>query len=222
MMIDEQYLKTVWLVDDDRSIRKSLSLSLSKRGYQIHAFESAEHYLDEAPYTAPGCLLLDLSMPGMDGLELQEELNTRNAHVPIIFLTAHGSVPESVLAMKNGALDFLEKPFVQVALLQKIDAALILDRRMREGLNEIKAIQLRFSSLSIRETEVMQLLVSDPAGLSTKAIADALALSPRTIEHHRAKLMKKTGARSPAELVRMVESMTGMSNIAAAETIGSK
>ncbi len=125
-------LGTVWLVDDDASIRKALSRSLSKRGYTIETFESAELYLENASFTETGCLLLDLSMPGMSGLDLQEELNKRNINVPVIFITGHGGAPESEQALKNGAFDFLEKPFPQQILLDKINAAISLHRQTTE------------------------------------------------------------------------------------------
>lgn len=200
-MSDKQ--QTVFLVDDDQSIRRSVTRALDKRGLKVESFESSEIFLKLYDPDQRGCLLLDLSMPGMDGLELQRELVNRGADIPIIFVTGHGGVPESVQALKAGAIDFLEKPFLQDVLLERIHEAFTEDERRRAFAETANKIKARFEMLTKREHDVARLLISGSATLSSKQVAKALDISPRTVDHHRARVMEKTQARSVAELVNL-------------------
>lgn len=197
--------QTIFLVDDDPSIRKAMTRALESRGYAIESFESAEVFLEQYDPTRSGCLVLDLSMPGMDGLELQQALIKRGSSIPIIFITGHGSVPQSVIALKSGAIDFLEKPFKQEVLLERVEEAFVEDRRMRDQGQETSAAKGRVALLTNRELEVMRLLVSDPSNLSSKQVARELKISPRTVDHHRARVMEKMQARSITELTSLAE-----------------
>lgn len=194
---------TVFLVDDDPAIRKSMPRALGKRGLNVETFESAQSFLDNYQADRSGCLVLDLRLPAMDGLELQQELAQRNMSIPIIFITGHGDIPHSVQALKAGAIDFLEKPFRQETLLQRIEEAFAEDQKLRAAKRQEDTMHSRFARLTDRERDVMRLLVSGPANPSSKEIARELSISHRTIDHHRARVMEKTGARSIAELVRM-------------------
>lgn len=196
--------QTVFLVDDDAAIRRSLSYALQKRGFVVEAFASGQAFLDDYDPGKPGCLLLDLSMPGMNGLELQQRLVERDARLPIIFITGHGSIPESVHALKAGAVDFMEKPFRQEVLLERLKEAFAEDRRHRQATTERDSIVERMTRLTEREKEIMQLLVSRPANHSSKELARELNISNRTIDHHRARVMEKMEARSLPELVSML------------------
>ena len=190
----------VFLVDDDAGIRRSLASALSKRGIDIKTFESAQSFLDAYKPGDPGCLLLDLSMPGMTGLELQQELARSAVNIPIIFITGHGSIPDSVQAIKAGAIDFLEKPFSVSTVLERIDEAFAADFAQRSQQEYRAAVLARFESLTEREREVMHLLIGGAATSSSKQIAAELGISHRTIDHHRARIMEKTQARSVTEL----------------------
>src|SRR5579875_156652 len=170
----------IYVVDDDEAVRDSLSVLLAAQGYRVNGFRSAPAFLAAAPALPPGCLIADIRMPEMDGLELQQRLNERSFSFPMIVITGHGDVPLAVRAMKAGAVDFIEKPFTAEAILAAIEAGLAL--------------------LSSREREVLAGLV---AGLPNKAIAYDLAISPRTVEIHRAHIMQKMQAKSLSELVRL-------------------
>jgi len=194
---------TVFVVDDDAGVRKSLSLSLSRRGYHVESYDSAEAFLGGLDDTKPGCLILDVRMPGLSGLDLQKALADRNVRIPIIFVTGHGDVPMSVEALRGGALDFLEKPFPQETLLARVDEAL---NRARESAGQAargSEIRARLALLTAREREVFDLLVAGPADQSSKQIARTLGISHRTVEHHRSRIMEKTGANSLPDLVGM-------------------
>jgi len=188
----------VYIVDDDAAILDSLKILVESEGYRAVAFASALEFLaSDAPAALDGCLIADVRMPGMSGLELQEELNARGAKLPVIIMTGHGDVPLAVSAMKAGAVDFLEKPFDEEALLDSIRRAIekpAVDEAVRQTLE-------RMAALTPRENEVLDLLV---LGRANKVIAYELSISPRTVEIHRARVMDKMGARSLAELVRMV------------------
>lgn len=191
----------VFVVDDDEAIRHSLELLIGAVGHQVKTFPDALSFLD---YFAPGlcgCIVADLRMPKMNGLEMQEKLNERGCHMPIIFLSAHGDVPAAVKALKEGATDFLEKPFNPTVLLERIDQALTKDAEHRAMQEKASKISGRIAALTPREREVM-LLVAD--GKSSKVIAIELAISERTVELHRSRIMKKMSARSVADLVRML------------------
>lgn len=189
----------VFLVDDDDAYRRSLRFLLESSGYPVRDFGSAEAFLEEYRAEMPGCLLLDLRMPGLSGIELQERLRHEGVELPIIFITGHGDVPVSVQAMKAGALDFLEKPFDDAQLVERIREALELDARRRAERRERSRIAERLGRLTRRETEVLALLVQ---GFSNKEIAERLEVSHRTVEVHRARIMHKMEAGSLAELVQ--------------------
>ncbi|MCB1878054.1 MAG: response regulator transcription factor [Chromatiales bacterium] len=191
---------TVFVVDDDPAVRDAMGLLLESAGRNVALFESAEAFLAGYEQERTGCLILDIRMPQMDGLELQAELGKRGIELPIIFLTGHGDVPTSVRAMKGGATDFLEKPFREQVLLERIDEAIETDlQRRREKLTRDE-IHCRFELLTPREHEVMSLVIG---GKSNKEVAQALRVSHRTIEIHRARVMEKVGAKSVAELLSL-------------------
>ncbi|WP_298971315.1 response regulator [uncultured Roseobacter sp.] len=193
--------QTVFVVDDDEDIRTSLSRALKTRGYVTRTFGSAHEFLDAYDPELSGCLILDYGMPEMSGLDLQRALVARGASLPIIFITGHGGVPESVQAMKLGAVDFLEKPFRQEVLIKQIDAALKLDAQARQGRNRARDARRRFENLTEREREIAELLVSNPSSSSSKDVARQLDISPRTVDHHRARILEKMRVNSVAELV---------------------
>lgn len=193
--------QTVFLVDDDDDIRLSLTRALSKRGYQVKAFGSAPDFLDHYDPDEPGCLILDHGMPEMTGLELQEHLANRGSELPIIFITGHGGVPESVRAIKAGAIDFLEKPFKQDVLVERIEHAFSVDAEARRSKDATKQVRRRFENLTDREREIALWIVAHPSDASSKEIARQLDISPRTVDHHRARILEKMQVRSIAELV---------------------
>lgn len=193
--------QTVFVVDDDVAVRQSLSLLIRSMGLSVESFESAQTFLSACDPERSGCLVLDIRMPGMSGLEMQEELHRRTIDLPVIFITGHGDVAMAVRAMKLGAVDFIEKPFNDQQLLDRINQALEVDRAARAARAERATLASRIELLSPREREVMDRIV---AGQANKVIAIELGLSERTVEIHRAKVMTKTGARSLAELVTMV------------------
>ena len=190
----------VHVVDDDDAVRDSLGFLLKSVGLPISSHISAQEFL--AAYTGnPGCLVLDICMPGMSGLELQQHLNARGVNIPVLFITGHADVPMAVEAMRHGAFDFLEKPFHDQYLIDRVRHALEKDARNRRRLSETDCIPRRLESLTAREREVLQLVST---GKLNKVIAADLGVSRRTIEVHRARLMEKLGVRSLAQLVRMV------------------
>jgi len=191
---------TVFVVDDDEAVRGSMKLLLKTLGLPAQAFASAQEFLATFDTGRSGCLVLDIRMPGMSGLELQEELNARGAMLPIIFITGHGDVPMAVEAMQRGAMDFLQKPFRDQDLLDRVTKALEKDRAGRELLGNRERIRARIADLTPREREVMALVTQ---GKANKVIAADLDLSQRTVEIHRAHVMEKMGANSLAHLVRM-------------------
>ena len=194
----------VYVVDDDRAVRDSLDLLLRSAGIVSEAFESAAAFLAGLRADRIGCLVADIRMPGMSGLELQQELNARKVEIPIVFITGHGDVPMAVNAMKAGAVDFLTKPFRNRDLLDRIEAALGSARAGFRDHEKLRDTRARYATLTPREVEVMGLVVS---GLANKVIAMDLGVSQRTVELHRARVMQKMGVRSLAELVRLAESL---------------
>jgi two-component system, LuxR family, response regulator FixJ len=192
---------TVFVVDDDESVRGSLRFLLRSAGLESRAFGSAHEFLAAYDPSQPGCLVLDVRMPGMSGLELQQELNLRGAILPVIFITGHGDIPMAVEAMQHGAHDFLQKPFRDQDLIERVRRALAQDAKSRAALEEHKAIRGRLDSLTPREREVLALMAR---GKPNKIMAHELGVSQRTVEIHRARVMEKSGATSLAELVRMV------------------
>ncbi len=188
----------VYLVDDDAAVRESLEALLAAAGFDPVAFGSAADFLDGFDPSDAGCILLDVRMPGMDGLALLEALGPVRQGVPVVMMTAHADVPMAARAMRAGAADFVEKPFRQDALLDSIAAAIARPQPQPPGADA--ALRERFAHLTPRESEVMRQMV---AGLPNKLIAYALGMSPRTVEIHRGRVMQKTGAASLAHLVRM-------------------
>jgi two-component system response regulator FixJ len=191
---------TVFVLDDDASMRDSLRWLIQSVGLPVEAYSSAGDFLEKYDRERPGCLVLDVRMRGMSGLELQEELVRRGISVPVIVVTGHADVPMAVRAMKAGALDFLEKPFSDQALLDRIQRAIEIDREARRSRDERADVLARLAVLTRREREIVDLLVE---GKANKEIAAELGLSTRTVEGHRAHIMDKVGATSFAELVRM-------------------
>ncbi|HYA44769.1 MAG TPA: response regulator transcription factor [Acidimicrobiales bacterium] len=191
----------VFIVDDDEAVRSSLRLLLKSVGLVPTALGSAREFLQKYDPTQPGCLVLDVRMPEMSGLELQEQLNLMGAVIPVIFITGHGDVPMAVEAMQAGAFDFLQKPFRDQDLIDRIQRALEKDRTNRALLQERAVIRQRLESLTPREREVLDMVTS---GKPNKIMASDLGVSQRTVEIHRARVMEKMGATSLAQLVRMV------------------
>lgn len=195
----------VHIVDDDPAIRKALTASLEARDLKVESYESAEEFLNTYQDNQIGCLVLDIRMPGINGLELQKILAKQNHNIPIIFVTGHGDVPMSVQALKNGAIDFLEKPYHQEVLHERIEQALTQSKVLREKIAEEEISNKHFTHLSPREKQVMAMLVTDHANTSNKKIAESLNISPRTVEDHRAKIMLKMQAGSLYELITMAK-----------------
>jgi two-component system response regulator FixJ len=192
---------TVFIVDDDTGVRTSIRVLLKSVGVASTPLASAQEFLKGFDPTQPGCLILDIRMPGMSGMELQQELNLRGAIVPVIFITGHGDIPMAVEAMQHGAFDFLQKPFRDQDLIDRVQRAMARDRENRSALQEHGRIQARLESLTPREKEVLNLMTQ---GKQNKVMASDLGLSQRTVEIHRAHVMEKMGANSVAQLVRMV------------------
>ncbi|ERP91635.1 LuxR family transcriptional regulator [Marinobacter sp. ES-1] len=196
--------QTVYVVEDDEAVRDSLELLLKSDGKPVKTFESANAFLKDYSDKMAGCIVLDIRMPGMDGMELQKKLNEKHSILPIIFVTGHGDVPMAVDAMKEGAVDFIQKPYREEALLEKIEAALEQDLEQRKTLDEKQEIIRRVKSLTPREAEIMDRMI---AGQANKVIAIELEISQRTVEIHRSRVMHKMGTHSLAHLVRMVLSV---------------
>lgn len=190
----------VCIIDDDEAVREALRVLLFAEGYQSCQFASADEFLALESEPEVDVILLDIRMPGMDGMELHKELIARKSKIPVIFITGHGDIPLAVAAIQRGAFDFLTKPFENGELMEKIDAAIQRYRETREALEELEELQGRYSSLTARETDVMMKII---AGYSNKKVANTLNISPRTVEIHRSRVMEKMGADSVAVLVRM-------------------
>jgi RNA polymerase sigma factor (sigma-70 family) len=190
---------TVFLIDDDASVRDSLSLVLSLKGMRTQIFASAEDFLDTYRPEWRGCVLTDLQMPRMSGLDLQQALHERGISLPVVVLTAHGDVPTTRLAMKSGAFDFLEKPVDDEVLLDVLKNAIREDGQRHEAHSAESAVRSRLARLTPREREVLELLVG---GLSQREIAAQLKISPRTVEVYKARMMEKLQCGSLAELIR--------------------
>jgi FixJ family two-component response regulator len=194
----------VYVVDDDPSLRKALERLLRSAGHDAKTFGSALEFLDFSHPDAPGCLILDIKMPKLSGLELQERLAAKGISFPIVFITGHGTVPTSVRAFKAGAMDFLQKPFKDSELLDAVCRGIEKHRRLRQEQNEIKGLRARLDTLTPREREVFTLVVS---GMLNKQVAFELGTAEKTIKVHRARIMEKMGARSFADLVRFAEKL---------------
>ncbi len=193
---------TVFIIDDDLSARRGLSRLIRIGGFNVKSFASAQDFLSSQYYNGPGCIVLDLQMPGLSGLDLQAELNKAEYSMPIIFISAHGNVPTTAQAMKEGALEFLTKPVDRDQLLKAIQVALDRDRAGREEHTELGQIRERLDKLTPREFEVMTFVV---AGLLNKQIAYKLGITEDTIKIHRGRMMSKMSVSSVAELVRLTQ-----------------
>jgi FixJ family two-component response regulator len=191
---------TVFVVDDDAELRESLGWLLESAGLRVKSYPSAQEFLTDYKAEEPGCLLLDVRMPGLSGLDLQEELRRRGVPPPIIIMTGHARVPIAVRALKGGAIDFIRKPFSDQALLERIRQAIDLDRRTRQVRMECTKFAALLTYLTPREREVMDLVI---AGKPNKIIAADLGISPKTVEIHRGRVMEKMQVESVAELVRL-------------------
>jgi FixJ family two-component response regulator len=192
----------VYVVDDDASVRKALGRLLQSAGFQAITYDSSQALLDQETFDGAGCIILDVHLPGLNGLELQAELALRQIHTPIIFITGCGDIPMSVKAMKGGALDFLTKPFQDQELLNVVMEAIKKDSQARLARSEKARIERHYQTLTPREQEVVKLVVK---GMMNKEIAAELGASEKTIKVHRGRVTHKMGARSIAELVRAME-----------------
>ena len=200
---------TIYVVDDDPSVRDSTEVLLKSVGFSVKTFGSAQAFLKANLQEDLGCLVLDVRMPGMSGLDLQEKLVSAKTPLPVIFITGHGTVPMSVRAMKAGAVDFLQKPFEEQDLLDAINRAVARQRERKLKEDESEKLQLRLKALTSREYEVFSLLVT---GMANKEIAYELGTSERTIKAHRARIMEKMNAGSLVDLVRFAERLKTLSS----------
>ncbi|MDS4071760.1 MAG: response regulator transcription factor [Defluviicoccus sp.] len=198
-MADEAQQQYVYIVDDDEAMRDSLAWLVESQGFRVCAYASAEEFLGAYQADMAGCLVLDVRMPGMSGLELYERLQARGTLLPVIFITGHGDVPMAVSALKKGAADFIEKPFSDQDMLKLIDQCLAQERAEHERRRQNRTVTDSLAQLTQREREVMELII---AGKLNKQIADVLGISIKTVEAHRARVMDKMAARSVAELVQ--------------------
>jgi two-component system, LuxR family, response regulator FixJ len=203
---DKSTAPTVYVVDDDDGMRRALDTLLSTVGYKTAVFSRPSEFLADFKVDSPGCLVLDIRMPDMSGLELQQHLNRIGSMLPVIFITGHGDVPMAVQAMKEGAFEFVQKPFRDQDLLDRINHALKQDTENRDTVARRAEVLHRHESLTPRERQVMDLVVD---GAANKVIAIDLDLSERTVEIHRAKVMEKMGARSVAHLVKLHLTLAG-------------
>ena len=199
---------TVFVIDDDASVRSSLKRLISTIGLRVESFGAPDEFIRTELPDSPSCLILDVRLPGLSGLDFQRELAARSIRIPIIFITGYGDIPMGVRAMKDGAVEFLTKPFRDQDLLDAIQVAIERDRARREQAQQVKDIQKRFDGLSSREREVTFLVVE---GLLNKQIADRLGTAENTIKVHRSRAMAKMHANSLADLVKMLQKLKSAS-----------
>ncbi len=192
---------TIFIIDDDPLIRGTLKLLVDNVGHTSATFDSATAFLDVYQAGQPGCVISDICMPGLTGLDLQTELNRLGATIPVIFISGQSDVPTAVAAMRQGAFDFLVKPFPEERLLERVAAAVIRDEEVRLSMREFEQVRVRHEQLTPRELAVLERLVK---GMPNKVISEELSVSIRTVELHRSHVMEKMGARSIAQLVRMM------------------
>lgn len=204
MKDDNSAKSIVFIVDDDPLMRESVSSLLRSVGWQTRVFESTSEFLQEKRPSLPSCLVLDIRLPGVSGLDFQADLVSRNIHIPIIFMTGHGDIPMTVRAMKAGAVEFLTKPFREQDLLDAVKLALERDQGRIESERASFGLKSNFESLTPREREIMALVTS---GLMNKQVAGKIGLSEITVKVHRGRIMQKMGARTLADLVRMAEAL---------------
>ena len=197
------------IVDDDPSVRRGLQRLIRSAGWKVETFASAQEFLARPSAISPSCLVLDLQLPGLSGLDLQQRMADLGLDIPVVFLTGHGNIPASVKAMKAGAIEFLTKPVDEQNLLKAIEEAIERDRRTRQQQTEMHELRRRYESLTVREQEVMQLVIS---GLLNKQIAGELTITEDTVKFHRGHVMRKMCAESLADLVRMAEHLGVRSN----------
>ena len=197
-----QPASVVFVVDDDPSVRRAIKLLLESIGLEVELFGSAQEFLPSGPTKGPSCLILDVRLPGVSGLDFQRQLAEANINIPIIFISAHGDVPMTVRAMKAGAVEFLTKPFRDQDLLDAVQSALERDRARRQREAGIATLRERFESLSAREREVVAMVVS---GMLNKQIAAKIGITENTVKVHRSRAMEKMQAKSLADLVKMVD-----------------
>jgi FixJ family two-component response regulator len=193
---------TVFVIDDDPSVRRALERQLRTAGFRVETFESAQDYVARAPKAAIACIVTDVRMPGMSGLDLQDSLAQAGRALPMVFITGHGDIPTTVRAMKGGAVNFLPKPFAEREILAAVAEALERSRAIERERRETGSLRARYEALTAREQEVLALVV---AGLLNKVIADRLGIQESTIKVHRGRVMEKMAAASVADLVRMSE-----------------
>lgn len=192
----------IYIVEDDPSFRKSIERLVRALGFSAEAFDSADAFLKRAAVRHPACLLLDVKLPDANGMDFHKALHAKGSSLPVVFMTGHGTIPMGVQAMKNGAVDFLPKPFAKSALRSAIEKALERDLRVVEERSERESITVRIHSLTPREAEVLRWIIT---GKPNKVIADALGTTEKTVKVHRGRVMKKTKVSSVAELVRLAE-----------------
>jgi two-component system response regulator FixJ len=192
----------IFVIDDDASVRRSLPLLLKASDYDVETFSSSEEFLNREQFNGTGCIILDINLEGISGLELQEELMNKQDSLPIVFITGKGGVPESVQALKKGAIDFLQKPFDDEQLLNAVEEALTKSHEIKKEFDQLKKLQDLLSNLTDRELEVFKYVIT---GMLNKQIAYKLNIAEHTVKLHRGKITEKLGVKSVAELVRIAE-----------------
>ena len=209
MQEPQEFDALIAIVDDDPSVRRGLQRLIRSAGWKVETFASAQEFLARPSGISPSCLVLDLQLPGLSGLDLQQRMADLGLDIPVVFLTGQGNIPASVKAMKAGAIEFLTKPVDEQNLLKAIEEAIERDRRTRQQQTEMHELRRRYESLTVREQEVMQLVIS---GLLNKQIAGELTITEDTVKFHRGHVMRKMCADSLADLVRMAENLGVRSN----------